>query len=333
MIITSMTTRTNPFECIYKKCNRGHSKEKLKNLMEFPAMIDIELTNKCNFKCLMCPTGTHMQKRHKGFMERSTFDKILNQTKDYKTPFRFIRWGEPLLHNDIIDFIQKAKDRGHISHLNTNGSLLDEDMVSALLDIPLDSIKFSFQGVDKKSYHEMRNIDFFNELVQKIKHFFLQRAKKELPFIDVSTTITYENKDQVEKFIEKVKPFTDHLTIGRTVLEHIDLNQVATSPKDKEAITILKEKESVVKKHPECPEVFDKLSINWDGSVSACCADFDNLMTVGHINQDDLKTIWHSKKMHAYRVLLADMKHDKLKLCKTCYDYHGLENPELQNLI
>jgi radical SAM protein with 4Fe4S-binding SPASM domain len=94
-----------------------------------------------------------------------------------------------------------------------------------------------------------------------------------------------------------------------------------------------KKQESVVKKHPECcPEVFDKLSINWDGSVSACCRDYDNKMIIGDMCVHSLKNIWYGKKMNAYRELLSKLQYEKLDLCKTCYDYHGLQTIGLQNI-
>ena len=95
-------------------------------------------------------------------------------------------------------------------------------------------------------------------------------------------------------------------------------------------LKMLKEKESVVKWHPECPEVFDKMSINWNGEVTACCMDSDNLMLIGDVKTDAIKTIWNCDKLNEYRTILADMRHEDLPLCTNCYDTHSLQNPGLQ---
>jgi len=324
--------RTNPFENIYKNCNKGNSKKKLKNLAQFPALLDIELTNNCNLKCLMCPTGTKMLKRNQGFMKPEVFYKILDEVKQFNTPLRLSRWGEPLLHPEIINYVTEIKKMNILCHINTNGSLLTEEMISFFIKLPLDSIKISFQGIDRKSYAEMRNKDNFEFLINTLKHLYRKRGDNVLPYISASTTITYEKKDQVKRFKENLSRYTDSLTIGRTVLEYMDIDKTKLSLEDKKTLERLKQQESVVKKHPECSEVFDKLSINWDGTVSACCGDFDNKMIVGNILKNSLKTIWKSKKLNAYRSLLSDMRHDDLLLCKTCYDYHGLETPGLQNI-
>ncbi len=265
-------------------------------------------------------------------MKEDLFDKLIHEIEPYKTPIRLIRWGEPMLHPKLIDFIKKLKSIGSLAHINTNGSLLNERVIDELLDIPLDSIKFSFQGVDRKSYSEMRNIDFFDELMEIVKLFYVKRGERAKPFIHISTTITYETAEQVKSFRERIEDSVDLVSIGRTVLEHIDVSEVRLGKDETEMLKHLKEQETVVKKHPECPEVFDKLSINWDGTVSACCADYDNMMLVGDLKTNSLQEIWRSKSMTHYRTMLADMRHDELAICRTCYDYHGLQTPGLQNI-
>lgn len=324
--------RTNPFKSIYQICNSGNSKEKLKRLPDFPRYIDIELTNTCNFRCLMCPTGNFSQRRKKGLMKNEVYYEILNNIRERKTPIRFIRWGEPTMHPKLVKYISIAKKEGILCHINTNGSLLNEDNIAELIDAGLDSIKFSFQGVDAKSYSEMRNIDYYNELIEVIKLFYEIRGDREKPYIHVSTTITYEDGKTVRQFKSELGKITDLVTVGRTVLDRIDIDSVKLGKEEIETIKILKKKESVVKKHPECPEVFDKLSVNWDGTVSACCSDYDKKMVVGDIRFQSLKEIWRCEKLNLYREMLADMRHDELDLCKTCYDYHGLQTPGLQNI-
>lgn len=324
--------RSNPFQSIYDICNRGNSRVKLLELPAFPRYINVELTNKCNFKCLMCSTGIGMVNRKKGFMSDDTFVKVLKQIKPHKTPVTLIGWGEPLLHPHIFEYIAGLKDIGTIVHINTNASLLSKKRTEDLLNTGLDSIKFSFQGVNQHSYHEMRNIDFFEQLLKIVEGIYQKRGNKEKPFIHISTTITYETSEQVKIFKERAKRYADLVTVGRTLLEHIDIEAVNLTDDEKQTLIRLKEQESVIKKHPECPEVFDKLSILWDGAVSACCGDYDNKMLVGDLKDNSLKEIWEGEQMGLYRSLLADMRHDEIELCSTCYDNFGLQMPGLQQI-
>jgi len=265
-------------------------------------------------------------------MPDETFKKLLGEIAPYKTPIRFIRWGEPLLHPKLVEYIAEAKNRGSIVHLNTNGSRLTETIMEEMVAIPLDSIKFSFQGADRKSYTEMRNTDFFDKLLENVQLLYEKRGERDKPYMHISTTITYETAEQVKEFRGKVGRFVDLVTVGRTVLEFIDMSKVRLSETELRMLEKLKGEESVIKKHLQCPEVFDKLSVNWDGTVSACCHDYDNMMVVGDLATDSLKQIWMSDKMQHYRSMLANMRHDELALCRTCFDYHGLQTPGLQGI-
>ena len=265
-------------------------------------------------------------------MDNNIFDKVLDEIKGYKTPLRFIRWGEPTLHPKMISWIRTARANGVICHINTNGYKIDDEMIAAFIDIPLDSIKFSFQGVDAKSYREMRNKDFFEGLLSVVMKLYEKRNNQPYPFIHISTTITYETGDQVEMFKNLTSRFTDRVSVGRTILEHMDVNTGKLSDEERERLRCLKDQESVIKDYVECPEVFDKLSINWDGTVSACCKDYDNFMVIGDIRENSIKEIWRSEKMNEYRHMLAEMRHSELDLCKTCYDYMSLSTPGLQKI-
>lgn len=325
--------RVNKFNTIYAQCNQDDPVAKLESLKDFPTYMDIELTNHCNYHCLMCPTGTGAVKRPRGYMSEEIFDQILEEIKDKKTPLRFIRWGEPSLHKDFFKFIKKAKDLDIMCHINTNGTLLDEEGFKRLIDMKLDSIKFSFQGIDAKSYREMRSEDYFEQLLEKIELLYKMRGDRELPYIHIATTVTYESPEAVAAFVERAEKIADKVSVGRTKLDHIDIEKVRLTPEDKARMEELREKESLVKvRFKSCPEVFDKLSVDWDGKVTACCTDYDNKMVVGNLADKSLQEIWQGPKMRAYQEGLARREYDKYNLCKDCYDYMSLQGDNLQKL-
>lgn len=315
---------SNPFQPIYDECNKGDSQAKFADLPEFPRLIDIELTNLCNFRCLMCPTGTFSQKRAKGFMTEQVFRKIVEEIAPRGTALRFIRFGEPTMHPQFFQFLEIAKEHGILCHVNTNGSLISDELIHQLCDLPLDSIKFSFQGIDKKSYSEMRNTDFFDDLVKLITNFNNIRGNRDKPYLHVSTSITYETTEQIQTFKALTEPLVDKVSVGYTVMDHLDVDSVRLRPEELKTMKWLKEQQSLVKEHPQCPEVYDKLSINWDGSVSACCTDSDNIMLVGDIVDHSVHDVWNSNILNRYREILARHGHAELPLCRTCYNYAGL---------
>ena len=71
------------------------SKNPWKYPSEAPLYLDIEPTNRCNFKCKFCVAhaGTQM-KRKKGFLDLDLFENICNQAKNIGVKgVRFLRWG------------------------------------------------------------------------------------------------------------------------------------------------------------------------------------------------------------------------------------------------
>jgi radical SAM protein with 4Fe4S-binding SPASM domain len=190
----------------------------------------------------------------------------------------------------------------------------------------IDSVKFPFQGADRKSYQEMRNTDFFEGLKEKIKTFYKMRGETLFPYIQVSTTTTYESEEMIEKFKKDFSSYTDYLNVGATNLDHIDIDEHDDGSEYWSRLRKLKEQsQKGLKKYVDCPEVYDKLTLRWDGTISACCGDFDNVMKLGNIKEKSLSEIWHSNKANNYRKILSEGGHAKLPLCKNCVQYIPLE--------
>ena len=106
--------RENPFVKIYRKCNNGDNEAKYDliktGIVTVPRYIDIELTNYCNMKCRMCPTGTNMLGIARGYMSEETIDAICVNLSKYRIKgVRLIGWGEPTIHRDFWRIIRKLK--------------------------------------------------------------------------------------------------------------------------------------------------------------------------------------------------------------------------------
>lgn len=289
----------NPLQEIYELSNRDMA-VKEKEIPPFPRMLDIELTNLCNMKCVMCPTGNGTVKRKKGYMSIPILEKVLNEAEENRAPVRYIRWGEPMLHPDFAEVIIESKMRNLISHINTNGKILDEEWMKFFIEVGLDSVKFSFQGINKGGYETYRNSRCFHKLLEKIKQFYALRDTMESrwPFIQIGTTITTEPQYMVDQFVSQVDSFTDAVYIGRTR----DLQQKLPSGEQ----------------YCECPEVFDKLSINYDGTVSACCGDYDNFTIIGDVTTQSLQEVWEGAPLANFRKMVLEYRHHQNYLCSRC---------------
>ncbi len=311
----------NPLQIYYDRFNKGDPAQKLIDLPSFPEMIDVEPVSACNYSCLMCPTGLNATGRKAEFMDPGDWLTIVRQCRPHGTALRLIGWGEPLLHPNIISMIGCA---GCLVHLNTNASKIDDAMAGNLVRAGLASIKFSFQGVDRGSYAEMRQTDFFDGMLEAIASVRSARGDSEFPFIAASTSITNETIGQVDEFRRKIEPLVDQLSIGHTTFDYFDSDTIRVRPEVRAVYERVKALSTVEKKHPDpCPEVFNKLSIHADGSYAVCCNAFGNEGTFGNVKTMSISEAWMHPMMREYRERLARKEYGG-PLCSVCYSYMGL---------
>lgn len=324
--------RKNPFIDVYKAVNANSNTEKYERIkngeVTLPRYIDVELTNCCNFRCCFCPTGTKSMNRTRGFMSDEVVSAIVENVIKYNIAgVRFIRWGEPTLHPKYVEIMKKIKSAGAKIHLNTNGSLITDEQISEMIDMNLDSIKFSFQGADEGTYNEMREGGDYYKLINTIKKFNEQRGDKAVPYIQITTTITGETIDQVNSFKNDVDGLCDYYNIGYTKLNHLNVDSMKIDDNEKRKIKELQLHEKFHHTYLKiCSDAFDVLSINWNGDVTLCCSDYDNYMIVGNILDNDLKQIFNSKAADNYRAIIAKGEYGKIKCCSECWDIVPLQN-------
>lgn len=298
----------NPFQKIYRSKEYGSVLSYRKNPSLFPFIVDIELTNHCNLKCLFC--GQQNMKRKKGFMTKKIFKKVVDECVEYNTPIRLIRWGEPFLHPKIIEYCRYIKKK-LLLHITTNGLLLNVDNMQALVSMEVDSIIFSFQGATKPGYEQMRG-EHYDLLERNIKKLLKIRGEAKKPYIQISSTMTNEPQKQINAFIKKWS-IVDAVAIGKTNLSRIPV------------CSEVKKQETIKHKYRPCTEIYQKLSVDWDGKISCCCSDWDRFMMVGDIKNQTLCEIWNkSNQLKTFRKILDDMGHSMLPMCKNCFHtYEG----------
>ncbi len=309
--------RKNAFRQVY---DNESFKSILKNknkLPEFPFLVDIELTNHCNLKCVFC--GQMVMSRKKGFIHEDIFKKVVDECGKYSAPIRLIRFGEPFLHSKIIDFCKYIKSKKLPLHITNNGLIVKESELEAIVDLEVDSIIFSFQGATKEEYEFMRDNNQYNKLKRNILRLVEIRGKREKPFIHISSTMTDDTEGEIKKFIDYWSSIVDSVDVGKTNFNMLTESQI-TELKNKGKLEDLKKKETIEKTYKPCAEVYQKLSVNWDGKVTCCCGDFDDLLLVGDLNNESLFDVWNkSDRLKAVRSLLDNMQHTSLTLCKGCY--------------
>lgn len=115
------------------------------------AILDVELTNRCNARCIMCPRE---KTPAMGLMTEEIFRKVVARALDYGRVEGFVMCGlgEPLLHPEVVEFVGMAARAGVRPSIVTNGSLLTKEMSRALVEAGVNNVNVSLGGFTKKTY-------------------------------------------------------------------------------------------------------------------------------------------------------------------------------------
>lgn len=152
-------------------------------IIEWPTSLELELSNLCNFECVMC-TGELSSKirrnrEHLPPLDVPYDDSFVDQVAELIPTLAQVRFsgGEPLLHpimHKICDRIIELRPDLRID-VSTNGSTLN-DRVRRLLDRATVQINISFESLRAERYEAIRvgsdhttllaNIETFRELVK-----------------------------------------------------------------------------------------------------------------------------------------------------------------------
>ncbi len=162
--------------------------------------IKIDVCGICNQRCIFCPNA--IQNKHHGNIDDQLFCEIIHDA--YHAGARELAisaTGEPLLNTKLEEYITKAKKLGYeYVFINTNGVLLNECRAKSLMECGLDSIKFSINAGDPKTYCLVHGNDNFNAVIENIKKFGQlrrdtgNRCKLYVSFVAVKETINQAEK-------------------------------------------------------------------------------------------------------------------------------------------
>ena len=112
-----------------------------------------ELTNKCNFHCVFCPSDS--QKRNLGSMNLELVKRLYTEASEKKlaTFVNLHLMGEPTLHPQLIEILNFGASKNIKTDLVTNGSTLVAKLVPKILDSLYGTITASHMTPTKETYH------------------------------------------------------------------------------------------------------------------------------------------------------------------------------------
>lgn len=269
-------------------------------LRDFPMHLDIEATSRCNLRCTFCDKLPSLNKEQKGNIQFSLYKKIIDEGAKYRLwGVKLSYRGEPLLHKDIVKMVAYAKEKGILDvYFNTNGMLLNAELCEKLIDVGLDRISVSVEGTDATAFEKQRIGANFNTILNNVDTLRQIRRKKGSLYPKVRVqTIFYLGMD-----IEAYKAFW---------ISHCD--EVAAIDYKEGA-----RRQKGLVRDWACPQLWQRMTIQWDGAVLACNNDDLRLLSPGNVNEKSVYACWHDKIVENARQMHKLGKSHEINACDGC---------------
>ena len=279
----------NPFESERYRDYREKWKEYplTRKVDRFPIHLDIEVTSNCNLKCQVCIT-THADFDN-GFMKFDLFRKIVDEGIDKGLcSIKLNLRGEPLLHPNLPDMISYAKQKGIIDvFFNTNAVLLTNDKAKSIIEAGIDRLIISFDGYEKGFYESHRVGAVYEETLENVRNLMVTRDKmnRSFPWVRVQTILVDGMENNINQYLQLWENIVDEVA-------YIDYRPEIDRVK-------------VGKNDWVCPQIWQRMSITWDGSILPCVNDPFGKMCMGKVSEVSIEEVWvanerlnNMRKMH-----------------------------------
>lgn len=278
-----------------------------------PIELSIELTSRCNLKCVMCPRDDDAP-RGLGNMRMGTFRRIIDEASEY-LEFTFLHLaGEPLLHPQFPEFIDYAESKGVTTGLSTNATILDSERRKSLIASNLAYLVISIDATDSKTYEKVRGAKSFDKVVQNTEAFLAEKKRAGRgPHTIVQMICMKENRHQGKAFSRRWK------RLGADAVRLKRFFNFAGNVEDRSGgATGNVSANNQNGERPPCFLPWRQLAFYYDGTAVACCHDFLHQSELGNIHQHGLRDIWNSESMVALREKHVAGRQQDISLCAGC---------------
>ncbi len=196
-----------------------------------PTNLSIVLSMRCNLSCVMC---RQIRGADEGAVHRSWYDfgrelpievwiRLLDQVASFR-PWLFVTGGEPLLYPHFKEFVEEARKRRLLVHLQTNGTLL-AGVADFVVSMGVAAVNVSLDG-PPEIHDRVRNKKGTFERVEQGMAALLearQRLKSPGPIISFNFTISKTNLPWLEEIVPlAVRLNADCLQIQHTMFDSIE---------------------------------------------------------------------------------------------------------------
>ena len=299
-------------------------------LEPYPPYIEIEVTTRCNLRCIMCEhTYWNEPNRDMSFEE---FKGIVDQ-------FPKLKWigltgiGESFINKDFMKMLRYVKSRNIFVELYDNFFLIDEKVARSLVEIGVDRILVSLDAATKETYEAIRVGSNFERVLKNVKCLFQIKEEKNtyFPQTDFHFIVTKANIHETAQYIELVHSLVDSerasIQFTRMLHEFREIKNLfveipeeiigAAEKKAKELGIGVAWNADVPRNKPPIKKCTEWIMpfIFATGHVIPCCSgneaghrDFQKDHSLGNVFEQSFQDIWYGQRYKRLREMLGQGK-------------------------
>jgi MoaA/NifB/PqqE/SkfB family radical SAM enzyme/ubiquinone/menaquinone biosynthesis C-methylase UbiE len=264
-----------------------------------PRSFAIETVLGCNLRCPECAIGTGTLTRQRGMLSFDKYEIIAEKIKPFAQHLYLHLWGEPLLNPDIMRMVRHAAGFTR-TNISTNAMRLSPQLAEELVLSGVHEIIVSIDGITQETYARYR---VGGEVTKALESLAQLAAAKKRHGAAVSLipqfVVFAHNQDEMELFrlfcadLGLTASFKAPYIRPGSAFENGNLPQYVR-PRFQSV-------EELRQGMRACPPVRQDFVILLDGTVVACCHDFNARSSFGNILRQEVMEIWNSPAYRDFR--------------------------------
>jgi MoaA/NifB/PqqE/SkfB family radical SAM enzyme len=309
--------------------NRHESRSLKAKLKSYPPQVIIDITNICNLKCPLCPTGMGITDRPKGSMSVDEFERIIDQLKGRTFAVHLYNWGEPLLLGNLHEYCNVAARKGFVVSVSSNLTMkLEDTKIEAMITSGLDRIIVSFDGVNSESYEKYRIGGNYARLRENLEKFvsIRKKARQKYPLLVLQMVRHTGNQDNI-RFLRDAA-----CDLGVDGYQIVDVLLPFGQGENKELIDkwitpdrLRNQKTPFDVRENElnapCEHLWKYPVINSDSTMSPCCFVYSIRDDFAELKQQSFADAWNSANYLRARSAFRRKSEDGYLPCYKCSIY------------
>jgi radical SAM protein with 4Fe4S-binding SPASM domain len=303
-----------------------------------PVIYNIETTNACNMKCVMCPRTTMMTRRIET-LGLDLFKKVVDQIKPFsKSEWqewedfcrRYYRisqddmsenhfflyvipkvivlhgYGDPLLDVRMPERVAILRERGIPSYFSCNPMNIDIDRTARIFEKGLGYVKFSVESIDDLMHKKIRGeASDFTESYHKIIELLKIKKTHHYKTTVVITMLNLGRPAQEKEFLQ-LKDFFAGLDV-----------YIYLKSQDQKWYRKGRRKTGSLHWIEFCQFPWSSMTVKSNGEAAMCVEDFNNEIILGDTKNESLYDIWNGKKYAEFRRTHFELDRD-IKCITNC---------------